>query len=88
MKKLIILISVILLVSININAGYVSKPISGNINTTRMDNFTTKEQEETLELECWMMDRNIWTVDTQVFNVEQEDTLALESWMISDNVWN
>jgi len=83
MRKLIILSSVILLVTININAGFIRKPMSENSNSISIVNLAMIEEEEALELECWMIDDEVWKSN----ELEQEESLKLESWMIDDEYW-
>ena len=45
------------------------------------------EVEATLKLEGWMMNDDIWGVNTFVMEVESEDPLRIEEWMITGDYW-
>jgi len=81
MKKKLIILSSVILLSISVSTGYVMRPISDNADGC----FITIEQENKLEVEDWMVNSNFWSFD---YDLSNDSKLEIEDWMIDENVWN
>lgn len=53
---------------------------------TTSDEFAT-ESEQTLNVESWMTDANIWAPKVVVDKIDNEKTLQIESWMTNESLW-
>lgn len=84
MKRKLIILSSVILLSISISAGWVSKPISNNADGC----IVAMEQENGLELESWMIDEKTWSTFDYNLSIIDEESLQIEPWMVSDVIWN
>ena len=78
-------INKIAMAMVNDPENYPTKIKSGKTNNAW---YFEEETEQNLQLEDWMVNDNLFYINTNWFNVETEPALQLEDWMMNQDLFN